>query len=226
MTSLAIAAFLAVASLSSSSAHALITITSPKTTNSGNNDVHIGAYGPFFGAYYLAKCEDGSLSILINSSTGNSVNLGSSPNLPDNIDFKIFQNGNDTVRVVPVGGFYCGGAILVPVQPNGHTVQVWLSGGNDNLTDFNMGASMVVYGGAGDDVILTNIVGQSVLFGDGGSDQLSAWGPSSDVLLGGTGNDFLLWGGSGFNYCDGNEQTDQCSNSTCSQKANCETGGF
>lgn len=223
MTSFAIAAFLAAASLSSSPAHATITVTGPLTTNSGTNYVTIGAWN-FFGSYYLTKCEDGVFAVLTTSG-GAAINLGSSPNLNDNVEFKIFQNGNDDVRRVNSGGMSCQGLLMEPLQSNGFYISMWLSGGNDYTPSFNLGGPMIVYGGAGDDGITINTSSSAtMILGEDGNDQLATYGNTQDWLFGDAGNDSLTWAGSGFNRCDGGSGTDGCSNSTCAtgQMVNCE----
>lgn len=221
--SLAVATFLALASLSSSSAYA-ITVTGPKTANTGNNSVTIGAWY-FFGNYYLAKCEDGAFAWLT-TSTGASVNLGTSPNLNDFVIFNIFQDGNDTVTKVPSGGMWCAGSFMVPLQSNGYAMLMYLLGGNDTCTLFNQGGPMSVVAGTGNDNVLVEVASGNGygVWGENGADQIGTYMSGNDVLYGGNDNDFLTWAGGGSNTCDGGSGSDKCSNSTCTSKTSCEAG--
>jgi hypothetical protein len=231
MSTFAAATLLAAVSLSASSARALITVTSPLTTNSGTNYITIGAYEYWVGfskRYRLAKCEDGVYSDLRNSS-GALVELGTSPNLSDHVDLKIFQNCNDDVRRVPSGGTWCDAThFMQPLQSNGYYIQMWLNGGNDYTPNFNLGGGMQVFGGPGNDTITINTTtAQTVVKGEDGCDTLATYGSGADLLEGGNHDDRLNWGAGAFNYCDGGAGFDYCEATTCGfgggQMVNCET---
>ena len=221
ITSFAAVALLALVLFGTGTAHA-VTVTGPKTTNSGSNDVTIGA-GLWFGSYYLAKCEDGAFSWLT-TSTGATVNLGGSPNLNDWVIFNIFQNGNDYVRKVNSGGMWCAGIFMAQLQSNGHEMLMYMMGGDDNVSNFNMGGSLSLVGFGGNDTLLPNTAsGTNNAQGDDGNDQVGTYGTGNDYISGGNGNDFLTWAGGGSNTCDGGAGTDKCVNTTCTTKISCET---